>query len=107
VSEAKNKPPKATTKPSDSFLTARLPKDLHDELRVLARHHGRSVSEEVKWAMVIFNAQTTLAELQHPEALAVMGAEAHAAAIAEVKRDLRDYTAAALRPRESRDPVLL
>jgi plasmid stability protein len=99
-------PMKPTAEESDSSLTVRIPTALHNRFRELAAYHGRSVSEEVKWAMVIFDAQTTLAELQHPEAVVAMGEEAHLAAVAEVKRDLRDYLAAALPPKE-REPVLL
>lgn len=101
-------PAKPTADESDSSLTARIPSAIHNRFRELARFHGRSVSEEVKWALVLFDAQATLAELQHPDVLATMGTEAHAAAVAEVKRDLRDFTVAALAPpQEDREPTLL
>lgn len=98
-------PIKPTAEESDSMLTARIPASLHNRFRELATYHGRSVSEELKWAMVMFDAQATLAELQHPEAIAAMGAEAHAAAVAEVKRDLLEFVTAALSQVKS-DPVL-
>ena len=99
---------KAVDERSESFLGVRIPTAVHDRFRELAEYHGRSVSEEVKWAMVMFDAQATLAELQHPEALAEMGPEAHAAAVADVSSDLRNFTVAALAPpKESNEPALL
>jgi hypothetical protein len=101
---------KPTTEPSDSFIGLRVPTEIHDRFRELAKVHRRKLSEEVKWAMIVFDLQVTLSELMHPEAKAQMGADAHAAAVAEVKRDLHEFMAAALAGKqttvEDREPVL-
>ena len=86
-------PAKPTTEPSDSIVTVRVPQAIHDRFRELAAFHGRSVSEELKWAMVLFDQHTVLAEVvsQHDTA-----------AVAEVQQDLAASLNAALcPPRES------
>jgi hypothetical protein len=102
---------KPSTDPSDSFLGVRIPTAIHDRYRELAKYHGRSVSEETKWAMIVFDQQVVLNELMTAEAKAELG-DRHAAAVAEVKRDMQECMSAALRgrlavPPESREPVLL
>jgi hypothetical protein len=98
-----------TDQPSDRFIGLRIPTVMHERFEELRKFHGRSLSEEIKWAMIVFDQQVTLNELMHPEAKAQMGAEAHAAAVAEVKRDMQDCMAAAMagkQGQEDREPVL-
>jgi len=91
-------PPKATAERSDADLNVRLPSSMRQRVAEIAAAHGRSMSETVKWAIVLFDCQVVLAELLRPETRAAMGADATAAAIAEVQADLRKVSVAALNP---------
>lgn len=105
--EPPSKPPKAVDRlkvsddderRSDSDINVRLPTLLRDRLRELAAAQGRSTSEVVKWSLILFDTQVQLAYLVRPDTRAQMGADANDAAIAEVKRDLHEFTRAALNP---------
>jgi hypothetical protein len=94
---------------NDTYMPVRVPSVIHRRFKDLADRKGRSLSEEVRFAMMIYDAQVTLHYLLHdPAAHAELGDQLPAA-VAEVERDLRGFMAAALAGKKRADdhePVL-
>jgi crotonobetainyl-CoA:carnitine CoA-transferase CaiB-like acyl-CoA transferase len=90
--------PEAVTMPRTSHLGARIPEPIHDRLKEIAAYHGRTVSDEVVYALILLDLQVVLAELQHPDTVAELGKKKHGELVAEVKRDLAETMQAVLNP---------
>ncbi|HET8954265.1 MAG TPA: hypothetical protein VFN18_01250 [Solirubrobacterales bacterium] len=84
--------------PRDTKISARVPAAIRTRAEELAAYHGRSVSDEIVFALYLLDLQTVLAELQDPEVKKEMGAKKHTAAVKEVKADLGEAMKAALKP---------
>ena len=78
-------------------VSTRISKDMDRRLGQLAAYHGRTKGEELRWALMIFDMQATLAYLQTPGARAELGDELEKAQ-REVKADLAELMPRALAP---------
>jgi predicted transcriptional regulator len=76
----------------------RMSPEIDQRLNELSTYHGRSKSEEVRLAIAVHDARSTLSYLKTPEGRAELG-DGVRDAIRTVERDLRDLERATYRPR--------
>jgi predicted transcriptional regulator len=81
---------------NDVQLTFRVPESVARRIDELAAFHGRARSAEIRWALQVHAARSTLRYLDTAEAAAELGDELEAAR-ATVEADLRGFEAAAYR----------
>jgi|GEM_PF-4011416 len=85
------------TDPGEVTISTRVTPEIDQRFDQLAEFHGRSKSEEVRWAMIVFDAMATLDYLHGPEAKAELSPAELRKARKQVEADLHEFTAQALR----------